>query len=309
MIRILAITAGLAAFVIIGMSVSAQEQKTFPKNPDVPPIAHTDPAKFSPAPKCHDGAGTISYMELFGSATFGTNLLFVHRGVLEPKSGIGEHIHRGMEEMYIVLDGPVQFTVNGRTAELPAGSMALCQKGSSHGIYNASDKPVQFMNLAVSDVKGKYDSIEYGDDLVNARVESPAPFIWAQFDRSLLHPALHAHAGKGAIPFRRVWANDSFKTNWYFIDHCVLPPDTSIGYHQHNTIEEIYYVMSGTGRFTVNDKTSDVGPGDALPCRLHDSHGLYNNSNKDLEIFVFSVADGKGNDKFTNNWGDDLSNR
>ena len=306
----LAVFAFACAFLAVTASPGgAQEQKTFPPNKDIPPIGRTDPSKFADAPNCHDGAGTIRYMSLQESETFGTNLLFVHRGVLPPKSGIGEHIHRRMEEMYIVFDGSANFTVNGRTAELPAGSMALCKMGSSHGIYNAGDKPVQFMNLGVAWEKGKYDSIEYKDDLSNARVESPPPFVWAQFDRSLLHPAKNAHRGKGAIMFRRVWANDSFTTNWYFIDHCLLLPDTSIGYHQHNTIEEIYYVMEGHGRFTVNDTTFDVGPGDALPCRLHDSHGLYNNTKEPLEILVFSVADGKGNDKYTVNWGDDLSKR
>ena len=67
--------------------------------------------------------------------------------------------------------------------------------------------------------------------------------------------------------------------------------------------------MSGKGRFTVNDKTFDVKAGDALPCRLHESHGLYNNSDEDLEIMVVSVASAKGYDKFGKEWGDDLSNR
>jgi len=302
----------MISFALVAVTAAwsgAEEQKTFPPNTDIPPIGHTDPAQFNDAPACHDGAGTISYMELQGSDTFDTNLLFVHRGVLPPKSGIGEHLHRHMEEMYIVFDGTANFTVNGRTSELPAGSMALCTTGASHGIYNPNDRPVQFMNLGVAMEKGKYDSIEFGESLADARPESPSPFKWAQFDRSLLHPAKNAHRGKGAIMFRRVWANDSFATNWYFIDHCLLLPDTSIGYHQHNTIEEIYYVMEGRGRFTVNDKTFDVGPGDALPCRLHDSHGLYNNTGEPLEILVFSVADGKGNDKYTVNWGDDLSTR
>lgn len=299
------------SFIIMmaGSYGQTQEKKEFPNNTDIPPIGHTDPSRFQDSPNCHGGAGTIRYMELQSSKTFGTNLLFVHRGVFPPKSGIGEHIHRTMEEMYIVFDGPAHFTVNGRTAELPAGSMALCRMGSSHGIYNNTDREIQFMNLGVASVKGKYDNIDYNDNLVHARVESPAPFPWAQFDRSLLHPAPNAHGGKGSLMFRRVWANDSFRTNWFFIDHCLLPPDTSIGYHQHNTIEEIYYVMSGKGRFTVNNFTSDVKAGDALPCRLHDSHGIYNNSTEPLELLVFSVADGKGNDRWGKNWGDDLSNR
>jgi len=89
----------------------------------------------------------------------------------------------------------------------------------------------------------------------------------------------------------------------------VLPPDTSIGYHQHNAIEEIYYLVSGRGRMTVNDQTFDVGPGDAVPCTLHDSHGLYNSGSGDILLIVNSCATrGKGVYD-VNNWGDDLSKR
>jgi len=64
----------------------------------------------------------------------------------------------------------------------------------------------------------------------------------------------------------------------------------------------------GRGRITVNDHTWEVGPHDATPCTLHDSHGIYNHTDKDLEIFVLAVAMEKGvaNAK---NWGDDLSGR
>ena len=37
-----------------------------------------------------------------------------------PKSGIGEHAHRYMEEMYFVLDRYAEFTVNGITSEVPS---------------------------------------------------------------------------------------------------------------------------------------------------------------------------------------------
>ncbi|MFC1528513.1 cupin domain-containing protein [Candidatus Latescibacterota bacterium] len=300
---------------VLLMAVSASglaqqaEQKVFEKRTDVPIIGHTDPSKFRDSEKPHDGAGILSYFTLLDGEIMDTNYLFYHRGVLMPKSGIGEHIHRTMEEMYMIFDGPAQYTVNGHTAELPTGSMVLCPMGSSHAIYNPSDRPLQWMNIGVGTEKGKYDAVNYNDNRANARVESPAPFLWAQFDRSLLHPAPRAHGGKGAIMFRRIWSNENFKTNWYFVDHCLLPPDTSIGYHQHNTIEEVYYVLSGTGRYTVNDKTVDVKYSDALPCRLHDSHGIYNNSNENLEIMVVSVASAKGYDRYGKNWGDDLSDR
>ena len=60
---------------------------------------------------------------------------------------------------------------------------------------------------------------------------------------------------------------------------------------------------------TANDHTFDVQTGDAMPCRLHGSHGIYNNSNNDLELLVFSVAMEKGIVEYEKNWGDDLTGR
>ncbi|MCE5248678.1 cupin domain-containing protein [bacterium] len=273
-----------------------------------PVYGRTDPSQYDNVPDCHKGAGTIRLKSILSHELFETNLLAVSRAEIPPRCSIGEHIHRHMEEIFIILNAPAQFTVNGRTALLPARSMVVCPRGSSHGIYNPTDQTLQWLYFAVSEVKGKGDAIDYGDDLSNAQIESPPPFEWTLLDRSLLAPAANAHKGKGTILFRRMYNKDSFKTNWEFIDHCILPPGTSIGYHQHNMIEEVYYIVSGKGRATVNDVTWDVGPGDAIPCTLHDSHGLYNNGTEDIELIVCSCAVEKGK-RDTNNWGDDLSNR
>lgn len=303
-LRMSVFTLGLfaAAFAAV-IAVGAQESK------ERPVFGRTDPAKFKDAPHAHGGAGVFRYMELIPGDAMKTNFLFIHRGVMPAKTGIGEHLHRTMEEMYIIYDGRAQFTVNGRTAELPARSLVLCPAGSSHGIYNDTDKQIEWMNVGVGMAKGKYDNIDYKDDLTKARVESPVPFIWANLDRSLLNPVSNAHQGKGTLLFRRVWANDSFKTPWFFVDHCLLPPGTSIGYHQHGDIEEIYYIVSGKGLSTVNGVTFAVQAGDAIPCRLMDSHGIYNNSNEDLEVLVNCVAAEKGVNKKGKQWGDDLSKR
>lgn len=304
--RVSTIFFGLAFLAFTGTAVipvSAQEIK------DQPVIGHTVPSQFHEAANAHDGAGMLKYLELIPGAEMKTNFLFVHRGVIMPKSGIGEHIHRKMEEMFIIYTGRAQFTVNGHTTELPARSLVLCPAGSSHGIFNDTDKPIEWMNVGVGMEKGKYDSIEYKNDLSNATLESPAPFLWANLDRSLLNMVANAHQGKGSLGFRRLWANGSFKTPWYFVDHCLLPPGTSIGYHQHGDIEEIYYIVEGSGLSTVNGRTFPVKAGDAIPCRIMDSHGIYNNSDKDLEVLVNCVALEKNTNKKGQEWGDDLSKR
>jgi mannose-6-phosphate isomerase-like protein (cupin superfamily) len=254
-----------------------------------PQFRGPDPSMYREFKGAHGGTGILNYQELYSADFFETPVMFIHRGILMPKSSIGEHIHKDVEEMYFIFNAPAEFTVNGHTAYLPAGTSVLCPMGSSHGVYNPSDEALEWLNIAVSIEKGKGRYINLDDDLKNQRIESPAPFKWAQFDESLMRPASNAHGGKGDILFRRLWAEDSFKTPWYFVDHCVLPPDTSIGYHPHDNIEEVYFIKEGTGRMTVNDITREVKPGDCIPCTLRDAHGLYNNTQKPLVMFNFAV--------------------
>ncbi|MDP2982498.1 MAG: cupin domain-containing protein [Candidatus Latescibacter sp.] len=267
------------------------------------------PSTYKDTPKCHSGAGTVKLSPIYGTPDFATNLRAISRGEIPPQCSIGEHVHRGIEEIFIILNANAQFTVNGHTAELPPRAMVVCQKGSSHGIYNPnSDVSLDWLYFAVSMVKNKWDSIDFVDDLSQKTLESPPPFQWTLLDRRLLKSATNAHGGKGTILFRRCFDKNSFATNWEFIDHCILPPGTSIGYHQHNMIEEVYYLVSGSGKVTVNNVTWEVKAGDAIPCTIYDSHGLYNNSNGEIELVVVSAAleKGKRNEK---DLGDDLSTR
>ncbi len=290
------------------LTVSVNSQFGYAEQKGAPVFGRTDPSKYNEAKNVHEGAGSIFFMKLLGTESFESNIFNIHRGIIPPKCGIGEHLHRNSEDMYFVFNTPAEFTINGHTALLPAGSSVLCPLGSSHGIYNYSDEPLEWLNISVSVEKGKGGTLDYGEDLSSQKVKSPAPFKWAQFDRSLLNPAAQAHEGKGTVYFRTLWNEESFKTKWLRVGHILLPPDTSIGYHKHTAIEIVYYIMSGTGRMTVNDHTWDVIPGDAIPCTLHDSHGLYNNSNEPLDIFVFMVSMEKDVLDATD-WGDDLTDR
>ncbi len=264
--------------------------------------------EFWEAKNCHGGPGSLWLQVLLKDENFQSNINFFSVGRLAPGSGIGEHIHRNTEEMFFIFNAPAEFTVNGHTSLLPAGSCVLCPMGSSHGLYNSSNVTLEWLDIAVTREKGEFDAIDFGEDLTSQPLESPPQFKWARFDRSLLTPSGPAHKGKGTILYRRIWDIESRRTGWKRISHAVLPPGTSIGYHQHNSDEEIYYIMDGTGRITVNDVTWDVRKGDALPCRLGESHGLYNNSDDIMEIFICRVVanpDGRGVVEF----GDDLTDR
>ena len=274
-------------------------------------FGRNDRSKYMSSEYPHGGAGTVRYMELTPREKFTTEFLFVHRGVLDPKSGLGEHVHRRMEEMYFVMDNNIaRFTVNGRTAELPGPCMVLCPMGSSHGIYNPTDNVVEFMNIGVTLENRQYDAVNFAkkNDLADAEIESPPPFLWSVIDKRLLHPVKPFYNGKGEMFYRKIWSTDKFKTKWGFVNHYVLKPGSSIGYHRHDVMEEIYYIFSGNGRMTVDDVTIDVKAGDAASVILHGAHGLYNNSNADLEVISIAVPLEKGEYDGVP-LGDDLTNR
>ena len=110
----------------------------------------------------------MSFGPLFDEHVLETNLQFVHRGVIDPKSGIGHHFHNQCEEMFVIFDGEAQFTIDGRTSTLKGPAGAPCRMGHSHGIYNPTDRPIEFMNINVSSIKGKYDAFDLKDGRLGA---------------------------------------------------------------------------------------------------------------------------------------------
>jgi mannose-6-phosphate isomerase-like protein (cupin superfamily) len=64
-----------------------------------------------------------------------------------------------------------------------------------------------------------------------------------------------------------------------------LKPGSGIGYHEQKE-DEVYYVLSGKGVMTLDDKPVDVGPGTAILTRPGSSHGLKQVGSDDLVIMI-----------------------
>ena len=64
-----------------------------------------------------------------------------------------------------------------------------------------------------------------------------------------------------------------------------LKPGAGVGYHEQKE-DEVYYVLSGKGVMTLDDKPHDVGPGTAILTRTGSSHGLKQVGSEDLVILI-----------------------
>jgi len=262
----------------------------FARDPLEKRIAHTDPSKYRIASFVHGGAGQLHYTVLFDASSFNTNLLFLHRGVIPPKGGIGHHYHNHMEEMFVILDNEAQFTIDGRTSPLQGPVGAPCRMGRSHAIYNPTDKPTEWMNIAVATIKGKYDAFDLGDDRAGVPLDPKPVFITMRLDKKLLLPRQSMQGGKGTVQYRRALSPEVFFTNWSYVDHLVLPPGASVGQHRHEGVEELYYVMGGQGIARVNDEAAVIRKWDAVPVMLNEVHSFENDSTSDLELLIIGVA-------------------
>jgi mannose-6-phosphate isomerase-like protein (cupin superfamily) len=261
-------------------------------------IAHTDPAAYRPLSAVHGGAGTMSFTALLNRGAVTPEFNFLHRGVIPAGAGIGHHFHNVVEEMFVILDGEAQFTIDGRTASVKGPAGVLCRTGHSHAIYNPGPAAVQWMNLNVSLVAGVYDNFDLGDTRVGAALETIPTFMTIRLDKSLLRAAGRgrgpaASPPANAVLSRRVAGPAMFSTTWSYIDHVLVPAGAATPELPHEALAEAYYVLGGEGTISVTGVepgTAAVRAGDAIPVRIGEATRFTSTGSIPLELFVMGVA-------------------
>ena len=99
-----------------------------------------------------------------------------------------------------------------------------------------------------------------------------------------------SHGGSGPVELFEIWEKANFQSNIDFIDRVVVPPGSNIGFHKHGNNEEMYVVLEGAGLMKIENEEIDVGKGDMILNPAGGSHGLTNNSNKNIDLLVIQVS-------------------
>jgi len=80
--------------------------------------------------------------------------------------------------------------------------------------------------------------------------------------------------------------NSLFDSPYLFYDAYCLLPGQSQKVHAHEGSDKVYYVLRGTGRFTVGAEEEDLDEGHAVIARAGVPHGVCNETEQNLVLLV-----------------------
>jgi len=94
------------------------------------------------------------------------------------------------------------------------------------------------------------------------------------------------HGGRGVDRWKRFVTGLMLYADWESFEHNSLEAGGAIGEHVHSRTEEIYFIVNGRGRMTLDGVTREVGPGDLIMTPLGGRHGIENIGDGPLEWIV-----------------------
>jgi mannose-6-phosphate isomerase-like protein (cupin superfamily) len=117
-----------------------------------------DKATLAPEQNYHGGVGTVKYRRALDSDVFLTNWAYVDHLLIPPGASDGLHRHRGVEEIYYVLNGDGQVQVNDETAPIHKGDAVPVRFNEAHAFVNNGKDDLELMIVGVSAQKNALDT-------------------------------------------------------------------------------------------------------------------------------------------------------
>ncbi len=92
--------------------------------------------------------------------------------------------------------------------------------------------------------------------------------------------------GTGKVEILHVFKKEELRGKARLFARIRLVKGSSIGYHLHESEEEIFYILSGRGIVTEDGQSARVGPGDAVLTGGGGGHSIENREEEPLELMA-----------------------
>ena len=184
-----------------------------------------------------------------------------------------------IEYGYLVLQGDVELlTGNDRfQAHAPAAVRTL---DPNHWLVNGGSEIAGVLALKVTIQSDAFSLEEERQRHTAVVAVDPRQLQW--------RPAIHG--GGGRIATGHIWGPEDLSSTWTFLDHAILAPHSSVGYHHHEGLEESFIILEGNGYVTIEDSCFEVVPGSVTFQGIRQAHGIYNPGDEELNFIRVAVA-------------------
>jgi len=103
------------------------------------------------------GKGSVKFRRAIGPSVFYSNWAYVDFYSVPAGASIGAHLHKGVEEVYLVVKGEGSVKVNAETAPLKKGDAVPVKVNDVHSFENMGAGDLEFVVYGVALDKGKLD--------------------------------------------------------------------------------------------------------------------------------------------------------
>lgn len=206
---------------------------------------------------------------LNGSGPVLTNLE-IHATTIDPGTAPHAPHHHEEEELFIIKEGSLTLTINGKSQVLGAGSVAIAMPGEEHGILNTGK------------TKATYYVIKYKsrDSVQHQRALTAGGSFMINWDTVTFKP--HDKGGIRKFTERPTAMLKRFEMHVSTLNAGLKSHDP----HTHKA-EEIVLMIDGHGEMQIGDSFKKVSTGDLVYLGSNVLHAIRNDSDKPCTYFAF----------------------